>query len=120
MLPSLLTLVGLVQLAQAIAMNTITTGCPSCNATSCSYRSVWSILASCGITLLICVWHAVHPTLPLPHHKRIHIFLYRVSLMLLAFFIPEVLVMLAWREWRVAKETTKRFHGAFAIDWVVW
>lgn len=105
----------LVQLARAISTNATTTGSPSLDATPFSdYRSVWSLLANCGLTLLICVWHAVHPALPLPHFKWNHVILYRLSLMLLALFTPELLITTAFEEWREAKQITQRVHGAFS------
>ena len=106
----------LIQLARATSTNSTTTGCRSCDATSCNYRSVWSLLASCGLTLLICVWHAIHPAVPLPHYRWIHGILYQLTLMLVAFFTPEIMIATAFAEWHEAKQITKRVHSTFPID----
>ena len=105
----------LVQLSRADPTNSTTTECPSSDATACDYRSIWSILASCGLTLLICVWHAVHPNVPLPHHKWYHIFSYQSLLMGCAFFVPEVMITEGYSEWYDARQITNLVHGASSL-----
>lgn len=119
MLLPLLVSLSLVQRARSDSTNTTTTVCSSSDAEAFTYRSVWSLLASSGLTLLICVWHAIHPALPLPHFKRFNIALYRFILMLLAFFAPELMIWVAFDEWREAKRITKRARGAFSVDLAV-
>ena len=82
----------IIQLSQVDPTNSTTSLCPSSDAPACNHRSIWGILASCGLTLLICVWHAVHPNVPLPHYKWYHIFSYRLLLMGGAFFVPVFMV----------------------------
>ena len=112
MLLRLFAFLFLVKLSRADPTNSTTTECPSSDATACDYRSVWSILASCGLTLLICVWHAVHPNVPLPHYKWYHIFVYRLLLMGSTFFAPEFILLEGYAEWDKAREISKRAHGA--------
>ena len=99
----------IVQLSGDDPTNLISSWCPSSNA----YRGTWSISASCGLTLVICVWHAVHPNVPLPHHKWYHIFSYRLLLIGCASFVPEFMIAVGFNEWRAAKQITNRVHGAF-------
>ncbi|KIK74953.1 hypothetical protein PAXRUDRAFT_29122, partial [Paxillus rubicundulus Ve08.2h10] len=62
MLPLLLALSALVQLSEAVSTNA-TSDSPAYDATSCSYRSIWSILATCALTLLVCVWNVTYPNI---------------------------------------------------------
>ncbi|KAG9316868.1 hypothetical protein JVU11DRAFT_2944 [Chiua virens] len=112
MLSPLFVLHYFASLALATPINSTTTDCPSCDhdATACHTRSVWSLLASCGLTLLICVWHAIHPALPLPHFKWYHIVATRLCLMLVAFIAPEIIIVSAVIEWCEAKRVTKEIH----------
>lgn len=111
MLPCLFTLLYILHFTRATLTNTTTTGCPSCEATSSNYRSLWSLLASCGATLLICVWYTIHPSIPLPGFKWIHVVLYQLSMMLAVFCTPEIMIMAAVDEWHEAKRMTKCAQG---------
>ena len=52
-------LVHLAQTVHGIDTNSTTSSSPqpSGDGTPCS---IWSILGSCAVTLLICIWHAIH------------------------------------------------------------
>ena len=65
-------------------------------------------MGGCAVTLLVCVWHAIHPDVPPLFFKRGHVFLYRLCLMLVAFITPEVMVALACDEYWEAIKITKR------------
>ncbi|KAF8447178.1 hypothetical protein L210DRAFT_894835 [Boletus edulis BED1] len=104
LLPQLI-LSCLAQLVQETTSNTIySTSCPPPDGTT---RSVWSILGSCALTLLICVWHTIHYDLP---RSRKAWYKKRVGFVLLSFFAPEVVVALASMEWLEACQTVNRFR----------
>ena len=63
---------------------------------SCNGRGTFDILSSCVITLLLCVWSAVHLNVPRPGTswgKRIRT---RMLWMTLALFAPEMVAFTAW------------------------
>ncbi|KAG9316867.1 hypothetical protein JVU11DRAFT_2943 [Chiua virens] len=111
MVSPLFTLVYFVPLALAAPTNSTTAACPSCDAshhvTVCNQRSVVVLLTSCGLTLLICVWHAIHPPLPLPCWKWYRILKSRFRFMLVTFITPEVTIASAIEEWCKVKRVTK-------------
>ncbi|KIJ08299.1 hypothetical protein PAXINDRAFT_89053 [Paxillus involutus ATCC 200175] len=115
MIPLLLVFSLLVQLAEAASTNT-TSECPAPDATACSYRSVWSILASCGLTVLICTWHAIHPNI-VCQETRYTVALYRGGLVLSALLVPELTIARACEEWarNASDYHWTRTHGFFAL-----
>ena len=60
----------LLQTVQLVQGTSTSTACPQLDGTSS--RSIFSILWSCATTLLICVWHAIHPRIPKPRIKQRH------------------------------------------------
>ncbi|KAF8554624.1 hypothetical protein OG21DRAFT_1603416 [Imleria badia] len=96
------------RLVQASSTNTTVDETP-CDA-SASHRSIATMLTSCGLTLLVCVWHAVHPDLLPPRHKWYQNLLYRALLVIIAFIIPEFVVQRAYVEWRQANSIANRFR----------
>ncbi|KIJ12210.1 hypothetical protein PAXINDRAFT_101330 [Paxillus involutus ATCC 200175] len=121
MLPLLLVLSPLVQLAEAAPTN-ITSESPAYDATSCSYRSVWSIVATCALTMLVCVWNATYPNI-VPAERWYTVALHRGVLGLVALLAPEITTARAVAEWRYAGHIKKDFrddqwtrtHGFFAL-----
>ncbi|KAN0084429.1 hypothetical protein V8E55_007933 [Tylopilus felleus] len=103
-LPALAYLTGIVQ---AVASNST---CPSCPQPACdgTTRSVWSILGSCALTLLICVWHAIHLNV---YSSQAEWLSNLVLLILAAFFAPEFVVMVASQEFWVARDKVNKFRG---------
>ena len=71
-------------------------------------RSVWSILGSCALTLLICVWQAIHFDLNYSSVDRSWV---PVMLALSSFFAPEVVVSIAAEEWVKARNHVILFRG---------
>jgi hypothetical protein len=62
-----------------------------------THRGTFSILSSCLITMVLCIWTAVH--LNLPEHRKESQQVYRKILWLaLGLFVPEVVVWNAWRQ----------------------
>ena len=77
-------------------------------------RSVWSILGSCGLTLLICVWQAIHFNLN-SDLASVEWFRISVVLVLSSFFAPEVVVSAAAYEWAVARNQVVLFRGMSSL-----
>ncbi|KIJ07202.1 hypothetical protein PAXINDRAFT_103058 [Paxillus involutus ATCC 200175] len=122
MIPLLLTASLLVQLVAAASTNTTSSSeCPACNATSCNYRSVWSILGSCALTVFICTWNVIHPNI-LFRGRRAST-LYQGTLMLTSLLAPEYAVSRAFTEWMYARKIKHDFreynwtlsHSFFAL-----
>ncbi|KIJ14008.1 hypothetical protein PAXINDRAFT_100363 [Paxillus involutus ATCC 200175] len=111
----------LVLLAEAASTNgTSESSAP--DPTSSNYRSIWSILGTCALTLIICIWNATYPNITHePHWYKVA--LYRVALGLVALVAPEVTTMRAYTEWRYAGEIQRdlsshqwtRTHGFFVL-----
>lgn len=57
------------------------------------FRGTLRIFFSCASTYGFCVWTAVHPNILGPHEKAIYRFFYKFTLLLLAIFIPEGLLV---------------------------
>ncbi|KIJ08386.1 hypothetical protein PAXINDRAFT_23589, partial [Paxillus involutus ATCC 200175] len=80
-----------------------------------NYRSVWSILASCGLTLLICTWHAIHPNIVF-QETWYTVALYRGGLVLSVLLAPELTIARASDErWDASDHQWTRTHGFFAL-----
>ncbi|KIJ14020.1 hypothetical protein PAXINDRAFT_32335, partial [Paxillus involutus ATCC 200175] len=85
-------------------------------------RSMWSILGTCALTLLICIWNAAYPNIL--HEKSWYkVVLYRGALGLSALVTPEITSMRAHSEWVFAGQIKQDFsgqqwtraHGFFAL-----
>ncbi|KAF8834545.1 hypothetical protein BDN67DRAFT_914757 [Paxillus ammoniavirescens] len=122
MLPPFLVFALLVPLAEAQAASTnATCECPAPNPTASNYRSVWSILGTCALTLLICIWNAAYPNIT--HEKSWYkIALYRGGLGFSALVTPEITNMRAYSEWVLAGKIKQDFsqqwtraHGFFTL-----
>ncbi|KAF8551324.1 hypothetical protein OG21DRAFT_1512927 [Imleria badia] len=81
-------------------------------------RSLWNILWNCVLTLLICVWHAIHPDVPPLEHKwwefwrNLDTLIFAVS----CFFLPELIVCIASRQWWNAWCKAKEFREKHKIN----
>ncbi|KAH9957227.1 hypothetical protein BC827DRAFT_1138343 [Russula dissimulans] len=95
---------------------------PSCSDPNNS-RSLWDIIRSCALTLLLCTWVSVHPNIPSPDERWPRVTLRRVGLMLATLVVPEAIIAWALRQRLAAGELEKRYkgegwtrtHGFFAI-----
>ncbi|KIJ08018.1 hypothetical protein PAXINDRAFT_89486, partial [Paxillus involutus ATCC 200175] len=64
---------------------------PAGDATSCNYRSIWSVLGSCALMFIISTWNTIHP--PVVFHQRWYIAAARQAhFVYLALLIPELLI----------------------------
>ncbi|KIJ14010.1 hypothetical protein PAXINDRAFT_100365 [Paxillus involutus ATCC 200175] len=121
MLPLLLVFSLLVRLADAASTNT-TAESPTPDPTSSNYRSVWSILGTCALTLIICIWNVAYPNI-MHEKRRYKVLLYRVALALSALLAPEFTSVRAYSEWKHAGKIKQDFrdkqwtrtHGFFAL-----
>jgi hypothetical protein len=71
--------------------------CPSCNT-----RTLWDIISSCGLTLFVCTWTAIHMDIPSRTSGIFHQLFDRPGLMLITFLAPEIIVGLAAWEYLFA------------------
>ncbi|KAI9462136.1 hypothetical protein F5148DRAFT_233524 [Russula earlei] len=95
---------------------------PSCDDPD-GCRSLWHIIWSCAVTILLCTWVSVHPNIPGPDETWPRVTLRRIGLMLGALFVPEFMVAWALKQRQVAVDLAKEHeeegwtitHGFFAI-----
>ena len=109
MIPSLLLfyLVHLTQIVYGIDTNSTTSSFPQPSGDG-TPRSIWSILGSCAVTLLICVWHAIHFDIV---YKDDLFYGGPVRLVLWAIFGPEVVVSAAVEQGWKARRMVTAFRG---------
>ena len=110
MIPSLLLfyLAHLAQIVYGIDTNSTTSSFPQPSGDG-TPRSVWSILGSCAVTLLICVWHAIH--FDIVYSGDDVFYGGPVRLILWAIFGPEVIIMTAVAQWWDARRMVAAFRG---------
>ncbi|KAG2028651.1 hypothetical protein BDR03DRAFT_800700, partial [Suillus americanus] len=79
--------------------------CPSHNT-----RTLWDIISSCGLTLFVCTWTAIHPDIPGKGEGTINSASRQLLLMFTAFLAPEFVV--AWAAWQYlhARQVAKAFN----------
>ncbi|KAI9430896.1 hypothetical protein F5148DRAFT_185542 [Russula earlei] len=70
-------------------------------------RSLWDIIWSCAVTILLCVWVSVHPNIPSPYDSWARVAVRRVGLMLAALFVPEAMIGWALKQRLAAAELAK-------------
>jgi hypothetical protein len=61
-------------------------------------RSMWSIVYACGLTLIACVYTAVHPNMPAPGEGRISKKVRLTKFILLGLIAPEYMMLLALKQ----------------------
>ena len=66
-------------------------------------RGTVSLLLSCTLTLILCVWSALHLNVPQPGRGKKYDILLYVRWILMGVFRPEVIVLVAWKQWASAK-----------------
>ena len=109
----------LAQIVQGASTDTTSSSCPPPDASS---RSIWSILGSCALTLLICIWQAIHPDVP-PHERGWNNLLScsrRLVFGVISFIAPELVICFAAGEWESARSTVKLFRGMFSPTADTW
>ncbi|KAI9455368.1 hypothetical protein F5148DRAFT_1288265 [Russula earlei] len=74
-------------------------------------RSLWDIIWSCTVTILLCTWVSVHPNISSPDEGWPRVAVRRVGLMLAALFFPEVMIGWALRQRLAAAELAEMHKG---------
>jgi hypothetical protein len=85
---------------------------PSCSDPH-SRRSLWDIIRSCVLTILLCTWAAVHPNVPSPDERWPRIAMRRIGLMIAALVMPEVIIGWALRQRRAAVRLAEEHKGEY-------
>ncbi|KIY48199.1 hypothetical protein FISHEDRAFT_43651 [Fistulina hepatica ATCC 64428] len=81
----------------------LTTDTPEFNVQSDpSTRGTWGIFSTCLSTLIICVWTAVHVDTP-AQRSLLWSILVKLGWMIIGLFAPELLLLLAYRQWAAAQ-----------------
>jgi hypothetical protein len=81
------------------------TNCPSC-----STRTLWDILLSCGLTLFACTWTAIHTNIPGMDEGVLAIGFRRLFIMVVALISPELIITWATRQFFSARSAAKDFN----------
>jgi hypothetical protein len=80
----------------------ITDSSPGLQCTSPHTRTLWQLVYSCAATILACIWVSIHPNVPGRRDSGWEKLKGRLALMLIALIAPEVIVLFAMRQRRVA------------------
>jgi hypothetical protein len=83
---------------------------PGIQSTSEHTRTLWQLIYSCAATIFACIWVSVHPNVPGRQDSRWKILGARLKLMLVALIAPEVIVLFAMRQRRVAVKICEGEH----------
>ena len=68
-----------------------------------SGRGTASLIISCLLTLILCVWSALHLNVPQHGTKPVQSLLISIRWIITGVFAPELVVFTAWRQWSSAK-----------------
>jgi hypothetical protein len=73
------------------------------------FRGTFSILLSCLSTLVFCVWGALHEDIS--RRNKTEALLHRMYWVMFSIFVPELLVVTAFRQWRSASWLIRENNG---------
>ena len=76
-----------------------------------NYRGTWDLIVSCVLTLVICVWSALHLNVPVETSKLRERNIRRVRWILLGVFAPEVVVSTAFAQYLTARWLRNEIRG---------
>lgn len=76
-----------------------------------NFRGTWDLVASCVLTLVICVWSALHLNVPVIGSKLKDRNLRRLRWILLGIFAPEVVVSTAFAQYLTARWLMHEIQG---------
>ncbi|KAK4443628.1 hypothetical protein QBC34DRAFT_498867 [Podospora aff. communis PSN243] len=76
-------------------------------------RGTFSILKSCVITLVLCVYTALHLNIPPGNSSATFLFWRKTKWILVGLFAPEILVYVAWFQRRRVKRLSKELTAIF-------
>ncbi|CAA7268589.1 unnamed protein product [Cyclocybe aegerita] len=74
-------------------------------------RSLWDILKSSFATLFACIWLSIHPNIPAPSDGEWTQRRRRLTAMLCALIVPELVFVWALRQWWAANQIAKAHKG---------
>lgn len=75
-------------------------------------RGTWSVLSSCLLTLVLCLWTALH--LNIPQHGRVSKQKWqKIGWLILGLLAPEIVAYTAWYQQRAAVRLTARMKAIF-------
>lgn len=66
-------------------------------------RGTISLLLSCVLTLILCVWSALHLNVPAPDQTKVKDIWLNTRWIITGIYAPELVVFAAWRQWCSAK-----------------
>ena len=66
-------------------------------------RGTASLVISCLLTLLLCVWSALHLNVPQQNQKLLGCFFINLRWIVAGVYAPELVVFTAWRQWGSAR-----------------
>jgi|ERR1700733_14498236 hypothetical protein len=75
-------------------------------------RGTWDLLYSCGFTILLCVYTAIHLNIPSPDDTKFTFWLRKTKWVAIAILAPEVVVYTAFEQWLHAKQFLARLRKA--------
>ncbi|RPA80928.1 hypothetical protein BJ508DRAFT_190618, partial [Ascobolus immersus RN42] len=73
-------------------------------------RGTLGLLVSCSITLLLCIWSSIHPNVPGAKRRWYGRFIAKASWMMMALFAPEMVLFMAYKQYRKAKALTRELN----------
>lgn len=73
-------------------------------------RGTWDLLYSSILTLILCVYTALHPNLPAPTASRWTTLRLRARSVTLAIFAPEINILIAFKQYRRANMLTSQLQ----------
>lgn len=71
------------------------------------FRSTSDILWSCIVTLIACIYTAIHLNIPPAHEGKWHFFWHKAKWVCLALFAPELVLFCAYRQFSEARRLVK-------------
>ncbi|KAG2356389.1 hypothetical protein BDR07DRAFT_1339852 [Suillus spraguei] len=101
-------LVGIIQAAPTTNATNTTTN-DSFRSSSFTTRTLWTIVSSSVLTLLACIYSAIHANIPSPMDSPNRILRRRLGIMMMALIAPELIVTWAMRQWISARQVTSQF-----------
>jgi hypothetical protein len=83
---------------------------PGLQSTSQDTRTLWQLIYSCAATIFACIWISVHPNVSGRQDSGWERLRARLNLMFIALIAPEVIVLFAMRQRRVAVKLCEDEH----------
>ena len=81
-----------------------------------SGRGTSSLIISCLLTLVLCVWSALHLNVPAPGRTRRQTVLSNIIWITAGIYTPELVVFTAWRQWSSAKILSRIVRKTYKTD----